>query len=93
MTDRLSSDHGRSSSQRRSSFKLKSISDGSGSRQKRAPREQYPTDTIDLVGRESVERILPPNRIRKTLEVNVNHPDVENQSASLGGSRSNIGYV
>lgn len=71
-------------SQGRSSYKLKSLSEDSGSRKKKAPREQYPTDTIDLVAQESVERVLPSNQIRKTLEVEVDHHDEQDRSESLG---------
>ena len=42
---------------------------------KRAVKEQYPTDTVDLVAQGSVERILQPNQIRKTLDVRVDHHD------------------
>ena len=79
---------------RRSSYKLKSLTDSASSRKKKGPREPYPTDTIDLVGKESEERILPSNRIQKTLEVNVNHHTDEGPSAgSLGLARSNFGEV
>ena len=93
MIGRSSTSQDRAGGQRRSSYKLKSVSNDSGSRKKRAPREQYPMDTVDLVAQESVERILPPNRIRKTLEVDVDHHDDGHPSGSLGGSTRKFGEV
>ena len=93
MRGRSATSQGRSGGQRRSSYKLKSAAEDPSFHKKRGPREQYPTDTIDLVAQESVERILPPNRIRKTLEVNVDHRDEEYQSGSLPGSTYRGGEV
>ena len=69
------------------------MSGTSSGRKKKAPRELYPTDTIDLVAPDSVERILPPNRIRKTWEVNVNHHSEEQGSRSVGGPTHEFGEV
>lgn len=72
---------------------LHSVSGDSSGRKKNAPRERYPTDTIDLVAPESAERILPPNRIRQTWEVDVNHHREEQQSMNLGGPSHIFGEV
>ena len=90
--DRSAISQGGSDNQRRSRYRLTSMSERL-TNGKKAPREQYPTDTIDLVGPQSEERILPPNRIRKTLEVNVNRQDEEHASGSLGGPTYNFGEV
>ncbi|KAL8824345.1 MAG: hypothetical protein Q9191_005114 [Dirinaria sp. TL-2023a] len=79
--------------QRRSSYKLGSVSGDSGSRRKRGPpREQYPTDTIDLVREESAERILPSNRIRKTMDVDVHHHEGD-QPGNMAASLHKVGEV
>ena len=72
---------------------LHSVSGDSSGRKKKAPREQYPTDTIDLVAPESSERILPPNCIRKTREVDVDHHGEEQRSTNLGGPSHEFGEV
>lgn len=80
-----------SGGQRGSSYRLQQVSKDSANRQKKGPKEPYPTDTIDLVRPESiresvpesVEHILPPNRIRRTYEVEINHHDDESRSRSL----------
>ena len=84
---------GHAGDQRQSSYKLRSLTDSGSSRKKKGPREPYPTDTIDLVGKESEERILPPNRIRKTLDVNVNHHEEERSSVSPGVPANHFGEV
>lgn len=77
----------RSGGQRGSSYRLQDVSKDSAGRQKKGPKEPYPTDTIDLVRPESVpesvEHILPPNRIRRTYEVEINHHEDESRSRSL----------
>jgi len=60
---------------------------------KKAPREQYPTDTVDLVGPESVEWILPPNQIRNTFDVQVDHHDGEQRDEEQGVGGYKIGEV
>lgn len=82
---RITNSRDSSGAQRRSSYKLNPAPLGPSSRQRRIPKDQYLTDTIDLVGKKSEdqERILPPGRIRRTLDVSVNHHSEEDDQ--LGG--------
>jgi len=75
MMGRSATSQGYSDGQRERNYKLKSVSKDSSSRAKKTPKEVYPTDTVDLVAQESVERILPFNRIRKTFDVNIDRRD------------------
>ena len=71
--------------QKRSDYQLSGISKGGGKSGSRSGnwkgvKDQFGTDTIDLVGNDndddddtSLGRILPPNRIRKTCDVNVGY--------------------
>lgn len=69
---------------RKGGYKLDSLSKDAGGRFRRGPREQYPTDTIDIIGHanRSVERILPPDQIRKTVDVNISHDDHRDEKAT-----------
>ena len=66
--------------QKRSNYKLSSISKGSnrpGNRKR--PKDQFGIDTQNLVrDDDSVQMILPPNSIRKTYDVNVDLENAEN---------------
>ncbi|MCJ1389800.1 hypothetical protein MMC18_002657 [Xylographa bjoerkii] len=89
---RSATGQGRSEGLRQSSYKLNSVSKVSRNG-KRGPKEQYPLDTVDLVRQESVERILPPNRIRKTFDVNVSsvsHQDAQLETGRTGASVYNL---
>lgn len=87
------SSQGNSGDRKQSSYKLKSLSELSSSRKKKGPKELYPTDTIDLVGQGSVERILPPARIQKKVEVDISRHDQTPWSESLGAPMDQFGEV
>ena len=93
MIGRSAIGQGHAANQRRSRNKLRFLTDSGSSRKKNGPREPYPTDTIDLVGKESEECILPPNRIRKTMDVNINHDNEEHSSGKPGVPTNNFGEV
>ena len=70
------------SNNRRSNYKLHSISKDSRSRRGNTdPKSAYATDTIDLVHEDSLERDVPVGGIRRTY-------DVEVQSVEAQGAQS-----
>ncbi|MCJ1483641.1 hypothetical protein MMC06_003809 [Schaereria dolodes] len=56
-------------SDRKNQYRLSSVSKDSS----KVTKEPFPTDSVDIVGTESVEQILPPSRIRRTMDVTVNY--------------------
>ena len=68
--------------QKQSPYKLSSISKGSNRpSNKKRPKDQFGTDTLDLIrDDDSVQRVLPPNSIRKTCDINVDLANIEDAS-------------